>query len=108
MPKRVKRYTRLRKDRYFTCKNYIRQDNRDEYFGPAIDRLAEYEDTGLTPGQVNTLQKEAQRLRTEVDLLVSQVEDLEDNLSRTMSEREYFRSRAEFFREMAGRGKESA
>ena len=66
-----------------------------------MDQLAAYEDTGLTPTQVKMQQGELCCLYEERDRLLLRIEDLESEVMIARSEREYFRSRAEFFQEMA-------
>ena len=77
-------------------------DYKGDFTGPAVAQLAAYEDTDLTPAQVVALQKEALELQMEVDRMSVLMEDMETRLAAVKSEREYFRSRAEFFRELAG------
>lgn len=56
------------------------EDQNENYTGPAIERLAEYEATGLMPAEVAALIQE---------------------LKYAKHQWEYFRSRSEFFREVA-------
>lgn len=102
MSRRVKRYTRIFEDCYVVSPNNLRRNRLDDFVGPAVEKLAEYEDTDLTPTQVAMMQKEVQLLRSRCDMLNCRVEELEADLASTRSEREYFRSRAEFFQEVAG------
>ena len=101
MGKRMKRFTRWRDDHRVTSPKNITRDEKGDYTGPAVYQLAAYEDTGLTPTQVLSLMGEREALLTEIGMLEIQVESLESRAVRTESEREYFRSRAEFFQEMA-------
>lgn len=103
MPRRMKRFTRWRDDYRIIFPKHMQRDYKGDFTGPAVAQLAAYEDTELTPAQVVALQKEAAELRTEVAFQDVQIEALELKLANTRSEREYFRSRAEFFREIAER-----
>lgn len=100
---RMKRFTKLQKreDYHVTNPKNIRRDYREDFTGPAVEQLAAYEDTGLTPTQVLSLLGERDFLLTEIGMLKIEAETLRSRLASTESEREYFRSRAEFFREMA-------
>lgn len=101
MPRRMKRFTRWRDDYRIICPKHMQRDYKGDFTGPAVAQLAAYEDTELTPAQVVALQKEALELLMEVGRMGVLMEDMETRLAATKSEREYFRSRAEFFQEMA-------
>ena len=98
---RMKRLTRSRKDHRVITSPNITRDEKGDYVGPAVNQLAAYEETGLTPTQVLSLIGEREALLTEIGMLEVQVESLQYRVDRTESEREYFRSRAEFFQEMS-------
>lgn len=99
---RKKRFTRWRDDYRIICPKHMQRDYKGDFTGPAVAQLAAYEDTELTPAQVVALQKEVLELQMEVDMMTVQMEDMETRLAAAKSDREYFRSRAEFFRELAG------
>lgn len=101
MPRRMKRFTRWRDDYRIICPKHMQRDYKGDFTGPAVAQLAAYEDTELSPAQVVALQKEAAALQTEVDMITVLMEDMEKRLAAAKSEREYFRSRAEFFQVMA-------
>ena len=54
----MERLTRLDGDGYPVVKNNMCYDDQCGYCGPAIDRLSDYEDTGLTPKEIKSLQAE--------------------------------------------------
>lgn len=60
--------------------NHCYEDQNENYTGPAIERLAEYEATGLMPAQVASLQVQ---------------------LKHATEQWRYHQSRSEFFREVA-------
>ena len=97
---RMKRFTRGRKDHRVISTKYITREDNGDYSGPAVNQLAAYECTDLTPTQVLLLLGEKEALLMKIGTLEVQVETLQFRLERTESEREYFRSRAEFFQEM--------
>lgn len=101
MGRRVKRYTRLRDNYHVICQKQLRRDPKGDFTGPAAEQLAAYEETGLTPAQVRMQQGELCCLLSERDFLHDRIKALETDIASTRSEREYFRSRAEFFCEMA-------
>lgn len=97
----MKRFTRWRKDHRVISSKNITRDEKGDYTGPAVYQLAAYEDTELTPTQVRMQKDELCCLYEERDRLLLRIEDLEAEVMVAKSEREYFRSRAEFFQEMA-------
>lgn len=99
---RMRRFTRWRDDHRVITAKTLSRDYKGDFIGKAVDQLAAYEDTGLTPTQVKTQQGELCCLYEERERLLLRIEDLEAEVMNARSEREYFRSRAEFFREMAG------
>lgn len=97
----MKRFTRWRDDYRIICPKHMQRDYKGDFTGPVVEKLAAYEDTELTPSQVIVLQEETKALRTELALREARMEELEFMLASAKSEREYFRSRAEFFQEVA-------
>lgn len=104
MARRKKRYALVFEDYHVVHPNYIRRNHLGDFTGPAIEQLAAYEATELTPSQTALMQKEVQLLQTKVGSMEHQVETLEAELMIARSEREYFRSRAEFLQEVTLRG----
>lgn len=49
---RMKRYTRLRGDHRAIYSKELSRDEKGDFIGPAVDRLAAYEDTGMSPPEV--------------------------------------------------------
>ena len=98
---RMRRFTRWRDDHRVITAKTLSRDYKGDFIGKAVDQLAAYEDTGLTPMQVKMQQGELCCLFEERDRLLLRIEDLEAELMLAKSEREYFRSRAKFFQEMA-------
>lgn len=98
---RMRRFTRWRDDHRVITAKTLSRDYKGDFIGKAVDQLAAYEDTGLTPTQVKTQQGELCCLFEERSRLLLRIEDLEAELMTAKSEREYFRSRAKFFQEMA-------
>ena len=105
---RMKRYTRLRGDHRAIYSKELSRDEKGDFIGPAVDRLAAYEDTGMSPPEVIARMRELIYTAVERDKLLQRVKDLESDVAATKSEREYFRSRAEFFRELAENREKSA
>lgn len=97
----MKRFTRRRDDHRVITAKTLSRDYKGDFIGKAVDQLAAYEDTGLTPTQVRIQQDELCDLFEERSRLLLRIEDLEAEVMIVKSEREYFRSRAEFFQEMA-------
>lgn len=106
MAGRMRRYTHSREDHSIVYQKHFRRDEKGLLVGPAVEQLAAYEDSGLTPGQVTAMQKELNNTKSEREILLRRVKELEKDNAVLRSEREYFRSRAEFFQEMALCGKE--
>jgi len=102
---RMKRYTRWRGEDRVIAPKELSRSFKGEFTGPAAEQLAAYEDSGLTPAQVRLQAGELCRLQVKHDELQARVEELEGHIAAVTSEREYFRSRAEFFRELAGERK---
>ena len=100
---RMKRYTRWRGEDRVIAPKELSRGEKGEFAGPAAEQLAAYEDSGLTPAQVRLQAGELCRLQAENDELLGCVVELEGRIAAIKSEREYFRSRAEFFRELAER-----
>lgn len=98
---RMRRFTRWREDHRVITARTLSRDYKGDFIGKAVDQLAAYEDTGLTPTQVRVQQGELCCLYEERERLLLRIEDLEEEVMAARSEREYFRSRAEFFQEMA-------
>lgn len=72
----MKRYTFFTDDYpVVTCKHCY-EDQNENYTGPAIDRLAEYEATGLMPAEVAALQYQLKHIRREQDDATNQLIDL--------------------------------
>ena len=97
----MRRFTRCRDDHRVITAKTLSRDYKGDFIGKAVDQLAAYEDTGLTPTQVRMQQGELCCMHEERDRLLLRIEDLEAEVMIVKSEREYFRSRAEFFQEMA-------
>lgn len=104
MARKKLRYAKAFEDYHVVDPKYVHRDRFGHFTGPAIEKLAEYEATGMTPGQVSLIQKEVQALRNKCGLLESQVGTLEDELLLAKCDREYFRSRATFLREVMESG----
>lgn len=102
---RMKRLTRAVEDYHVVKPIHIHRDRFEDFTGPAVEKLAEYEATGLTPTEVQAKLEELTYIRTEREALYHDLKKQENEISALKSEREYFRSRAEFFREVAGRNK---
>lgn len=98
---RMKRFTRWRNDHRVITAKTLSRDYKGDFIGKAVDQLAAYEDTGLTPTQIQMQQGELCCLYEERARLLLRIEDLEAEVMIARSEREYFRSRVEFFQEMA-------
>jgi hypothetical protein len=52
----IKRYTSFTDDYPVVSSDHCWEDQNEDYCGPAIERLAEYEATGLMPAEVAALQ----------------------------------------------------
>lgn len=52
----MKRYTSFTDDYPVVTSDHCWEDQNEDYCGPAIERLAEYESTGLMPAEVAALQ----------------------------------------------------
>lgn len=78
-----KRYTFFTDDYPAVTRVSCYEDQNENYTGPAIERLAEYEAVGLMPAEVAALKQQLKHAETQW---------------------RYFRSRAEFFREVAEAG----
>lgn len=63
----MKRYTFFTDDYPVVTCNHCYEDQNENYTGPAIDRLAEYESTGLMPAEVAALQYQLKHVRRTLD-----------------------------------------
>ena len=96
----MKRFTYRRDDHRVICAKRLSRDYKGDFIGPPVDQLAAYEDTGLTPAQIRMQQGELVCLLQSQEDLHDRVKELESALADALSEREYFRSRADFLREL--------
>ena len=65
----MKRYTFFTDDYPVVTCNHCYEDQNENYTGPAIDRLAEYEATGLMPAEVAALQYQLKHIRRGLDVV---------------------------------------
>jgi hypothetical protein len=59
----MKRYTSFTDDYPVVTSDHCWEDQNEDYCGPAIERLAEYEATGLMPAEVAALQYQLRHAR---------------------------------------------
>ena len=72
----MKRYTFFTDDYPVVTCEHCYEDQNENYTGPAIDRLAEYEATGLIPAEVDALLYQLKHIRRELDDATNHLVDL--------------------------------